>query len=111
MAKPVDTKKEPLARAEAPAPTADRDSQTPAAAVRRAIVSILASGSSMTPKEIEQAVTLKLPGMRGPTVGNQLRVLEDGRWITASKEDTRRVMLTEQGERWALGIEALSPQR
>lgn len=80
-----------------------------AAKVRREIVRVLAPDKVMTPTEIKQAVTLKLPTAERASIDAQIRVLRDGDYLTASDGNSRKLILTESGRRWSDGIEALAP--
>lgn len=79
-----------------------------AAKVRREIVRVLAPDKAMTPAEIQQAVTLKLPTAEHASIKSQIRVLRDGDYLGATDHNSRKLALTESGRRWSDGIEALA---
>lgn len=81
-----------------------------AAAVRRAIVRALGEGRK-TPNEIEKAAAVILGPVAHASIDTQLRVLLDGDYVAAAKDDARKVELTDSGERWLRGIRALSAGR
>jgi hypothetical protein len=79
-----------------------------AAEVRRTIVLLLGDGKRMTPDEVERAISLRMPTALHGMVNSQLRVLQDGEYVEPSRDDSRRLALTESGKRWLSGIQALS---
>jgi hypothetical protein len=80
-----------------------------AATVRKKIVEVLAdSGEPMSQKEIETKVGPALPSAQRPSIASQIGFLledDDATYVPGS----RKVKLTEKGERWFRGIRALSP--
>lgn len=81
-----------------------------AATVRKAIIQILATRQVCTAREIEAAVGELLPSAERASISEQLMTLSEGEYVASVPGEPGRLRLSERGESWWTGIEALAPR-
>lgn len=104
MTEPMTTKPE------APA-EAGQTTESPTESIakqRRAVVEALSSGGALTIQQIERAVGQLLPDASRDPVEESVESLVREGLVKHVPEDARRLRLTERGERFAKGIQALA---
>jgi uncharacterized protein YceH (UPF0502 family) len=79
-----------------------------AATVRKAIIQVLATRAAGTPREIESAVGELLPSADRASIAEQLETLREGDYVVGVPSKAGRVTLSERGQSWWTGIEALA---
>jgi hypothetical protein len=80
-----------------------------AATVRKAIIQVLATTDARTPREIEAAVGKLLPSPSRASAMEQLAALSESDYVRIVPGKPRQVELSDSGQKWWVGIQALTP--